>query len=212
MIGIKKTNKNRGFTIIETVVVIAIFLLIIGVGLSIFISVVSGQRKILSEQKVINQLSYAMEHISKALRMAKMDTNHTCIGTGANYMYALQRQNISKKAWEGIKSINQSNSNACTEFFLENGILYEHIDSGSDVPLTSSDIEITNIRFGIDGKTGCYSSDQNEFERCPSGFNNNSVNQPRITVVLSFRMKNTQDAPKTIQTTISARNLNVPTQ
>jgi len=69
MTGIK--IKNKGFTLVELVVAMAVFLFIIGAAITVFLSIIQHQKTVLQEQKVLNQLSYAMEHMSKALRMAK---------------------------------------------------------------------------------------------------------------------------------------------
>ena len=64
--------KNKGFTLIEVIVSMAVFLLVAGMAVSIFISIVTQQRRILSEQQLIIQLRYVLEYMSKALRMAAL--------------------------------------------------------------------------------------------------------------------------------------------
>ena len=49
---------KKGFTIIEMVVVMAVFLFIVGAAISIFISVIQNQRRVLAEQQTLNQISY----------------------------------------------------------------------------------------------------------------------------------------------------------
>ena len=61
-------NNNKGFTLIELIVVMTVFLLVIGAAMGIFISIVQNQKKILSEQELLNQISYVEEYMSKALR------------------------------------------------------------------------------------------------------------------------------------------------
>ena len=70
MIG---TKKQKGFTLIEVLVSISVLLVISGVAVSIFLSVVMGQRTILANQDLSGQLSYSLEYMSKALRMASKD-------------------------------------------------------------------------------------------------------------------------------------------
>lgn len=213
MTGIKKLfKKESGFTIIETVVVIAVFLLVIGAGLSIFISIVVNQKKLLSEQKIINQISYTLEHMSKAMRMAKLtaDNERTCISQ--NHMFILSRPNLSTGSYDSIKFVNQSNGGACTEFYLDtaDGVLKEIINNGYPTPLTSSDLKIKFIRFGINGKTGCYSGD---YAKCPTAYHIGFDEQARVTVLIGVQMvSDPTGRVKILQTTISARNLNAKAQ
>ena len=141
---------NKGFTLIELIVVMAVFLLIIGVAVGIFISVVQNQRKILSEQELINQASYAVEHMSKALRVAKKDTigdvtQGGCLGVDyAGYNYMLTRP--VNGFYTGIKFINSSDNDACQEFFLDGYVLKE-IKNGSPsagVAVTSEKLKINS--------------------------------------------------------------------
>lgn len=196
---------KRGFTVIELLVGIVLFTLVVGAAVSVFLSVVSHQKKILSEEQLLNQISYAQERMSKALRMAKKDADGDYLDVG--YIYQLTRPDISSWLYRGIKFINQSNNSAWQEFFLEDGILKEIADarvSSTAVPLTPDSLEIVAIRFGVNGADGCYGG-----ETCPDGVSDDSDIQPRVTIVLSVRVADDPEEPiKTIQTTVSQRNLN----
>jgi prepilin-type N-terminal cleavage/methylation domain-containing protein len=87
----KKTNKKssflqtsdvrlqRGFTLIEMLVSIAILTLIIGSATGLLISAIRSQVKILTTQKLLDETSYTVEYMSRYLRMAKKDTTGDCI-------------------------------------------------------------------------------------------------------------------------------------
>lgn len=203
-------KKENAFTIIEMVVVMTIFLFIIGAAVGIFISVIQTQKKVLAEQQLINQISYAEEHMSKALRMAAKDDSGACLGfiyTG--YSYLLTKALISCESsdpqcgfYRGIKFINGSglDGDNCYEFYLDSGVLYESIKTGaSPVALTSSNITINYIKFGIDGQPGINGN--------PIGDQGADYIQPKITILMSVSVAG--QAAKIIQTTISQRNLNV---
>ena len=205
---ISNYKQNKGFTLIELIVVIAVFLLVIGAAISIFISVVQNQRKILAEQELLSQTSYVIEYISKALRVAKKDTDGSCLGTDyIGHSYLLTRGNLSSPYYQGIKFINQSNNNACQEFFLDRSdlsgaVLKELKNSTNDsnaVALTSSNININSIRFsinGIDGLVGMGDSDKGGI-------------QPRVTIFLDVKSnKDANQVSKKIQTTVSQLDLN----
>jgi prepilin-type N-terminal cleavage/methylation domain-containing protein len=108
-----KKNKNKflaGFTMVEMIVVMALFLLVIGAAISVFISMVSDQKRALSEQQFLNQISYVQEYISKALRMAEPELGANCLLSGEDslggYIYLLTRPDPTG-LYRGIKFINQ---------------------------------------------------------------------------------------------------------
>ena len=253
-------KSSKGFTLIEMIIVMAVFFFIIGAAISIFISIIANQRKVLAEQQFMSQISYVEEHISKALRMATTDPTGDCLkyvdpttgdktgqNPNPNYIYLLTRKN-GYSVYQGIEFINHSNGDKCQEFFLDNtdGVLKEKDwDSAAQaIALTPPSLKFykTNpIRFSINGGDGSLSGQQtcggltaqcgfkaNTFE------DPNSQIQPRITMLLNVLIpesgsneakscKILGDADcdvgygcdgvlcqpiRTIQTTISQRNLN----
>ncbi|MBX4200989.1 prepilin-type N-terminal cleavage/methylation domain-containing protein [Candidatus Parcubacteria bacterium] len=206
-ISITGTNtiKQKGFTLIEVVFVLALFLIIIGVTISIFLSIVRHQKRILVEQELLNQGSYAFEYMSKALRMAVKDNDGSCLG-GSGKIYLLTHcLNGTLDACQGIKFINQSDGNACQEFFLDdttdpaNPALSEIKNASSAQHLLSDAFEIKHAKFIING-------DQTLHE-----IGGQDASQPRVTVLLDLKTKDINDPQeKIIQTTVSIRNLNIP--
>lgn len=199
---------NKGFTLIEIIVVMAVFLFVIGAALTVFISMAESQRRILSEEEILNQASYAEEYISKALRMAKKDDDGSCTGE-TGYIYKLTRNDASN-FYKGIKFLNQSDIDSegnpvCQEFYLDSdGILKERRGSDDPVAMTSSKLNVNYIRFGINGASGCYGT-----EACPDGASSNDDFQPRITLLFNFQVAgDSQEPERIIQTTVSQRNLN----
>jgi prepilin-type N-terminal cleavage/methylation domain-containing protein len=206
----KKQNKS-GFTLIELVVVISVFLLVMGTAIGIFISVIENQKKISAEQEIISQASYVIEYMSKALRMAKTDlvgdvTIGGCLGLDyKGYNYLFTKLDSSTNKYFGIKFINQSDNNACVEFFLDNTdpnniVLKEIKNNGEAVNFTSSKLKINQAEFRINGVNNI-------------GYFGSYVGQevqPRVTIFLDVSMQSgTSQVNKKIQTTISQRNLNI---
>lgn len=225
-------NKQKGFTLIEVIVVMAVFLFVIGAAIIIFISIVQQQKRVLAEQQLLNQLSYAKEYMSKALRMAKAATtasDFTCLPPG--YIYLLTRPYFDVDSgttiYRGVKFINQSDSSAlgtlvCQEFFLDDAdpdrpVLKELKNNTNDfyaVGLTSNNMQmdVTNpIRFAINGQDGSVSG-----MGCTGNINECGATsdpgtpQPRISIILNVRIPSSgQEITRTVQTTVSQRNLNV---
>lgn len=196
---------NKGFTLIELIVVMAVFLIIISTAVSIFISVIQHQRRIMSEQQLSSQTSYVMEYMSKALRMAEKDTTGACLGT-AGYIYLLTWEDTPNSVYRGIKFINQSEDGLCQEFYLDNSdpnnpVLKEKKGSNTAVALTSTNLKINSIRFGINGGDGKIGGIRYASE--------NENSQPRVTIFFDVQIKGDDLSAKKIQTTVSQRNLNI---
>ena|SRR3989344_9093087 len=204
-------QKSKGFTLVELIVVMAVLLFVVGTAVGIFISVVQHQGIILYEQELLNQASFVLERMSKALRVAKKESSPaTCLidSFGVSYPgynYLLTR--YISGVYTGIKFINQSDDNACQEFYLDNTdpdnpVLREIKDNGVEVAITSDKLMINSIRFGINGKTDFGAGDT------PAAPGDNDI-QPRITIYLDIQTKGVNNqSVKKIQTTISQRDLN----
>lgn len=213
----KLTKSSNGFTLVELIVVMAVLLFVVGTAIGIFISIVQHQKVILSEQELLNQTSFVVERMSKALRVAKKDSTGECLGSGyIGHNYLLTRPNISTGAYTGIKFINQSDNDACQEFYLytDNSdpehtitVLKELKDSTNDsqaVALTSDRLMINSLRFGINGEDGSTTGSITD----DNGDNNI---QSRITIFLDIQTSGGDNPSiEKIQTTISQRDLNVP--
>lgn len=204
-------NKNKkGFTLVEVIVVIAVFLFIIGTAVMLFLSIVQHQRRLLSQQELLNQTSYVLEYMSKAMRMAKKDDSGNCLSAGN--IYELTHLNEATGKYGGIKFVNQSDVDsqgyeACQEFYLDtDGILKEDktyppnsiIPPSFQVPLSSEKVTINSINFVINGNKNTIAANEDD-----------SL-QPRVTISMQMQILNgNQQSDLKIQTTVSQRNLNI---
>ena len=79
---------NRGFTLIEMMITVLIFSVIVAAVIGVFVSAIRIQRYNLTYQQLLDQTSYAMEYMSRAIRMAVKE-DHTimpfCISKDYNY-------------------------------------------------------------------------------------------------------------------------------
>lgn len=219
-------TKQKGFTLVELIVVLAVFLFIIGVAITIFLSIITNQKSVLAEQKILNQISYTEERVSKALRMAKKDTDGSCLKdelagtlyTGFTYLFT--RRDEAKGQYTGIRFINQSDIDpvtgkaACVEFYwdVDDNVLKERkfymntagagMTPGSEIPLTSEDLEIQFVKFAFNGQFPDASS--------PAVGQASTHTQPLITMVLGIKVKDSNNSQpiRIIQTSVSQRNLN----
>ncbi len=199
MIGIKPTisNSQRGVTLIELVVVLALFMAIIGVTVSIFISVVNQQRSILQQQAVLNQASYLTDYLSRAIRMSLRDAAGTCLTDEGiphpGYIYLLTHR--VSGSYQGVKFL--SSNGVCQEIFLENGVLKEIKDGGQAQNILSQTMSVPQVKFVINGDQGL------------QGAGGADHVQPRVTFMINIQTQ-IQDVVKEvfIQSTVSQINLN----
>ncbi|MFH1656928.1 MAG: prepilin-type N-terminal cleavage/methylation domain-containing protein [bacterium] len=181
-------NKNAGFTLVEVLVALAIFSIIASLAIGIFVMAMRSQRKILAQQQVLDQVSYAIEYMSRAIRMARKD-DITIGGVSVNCLFG-DRVNYEITAigtgHGGIKFRNYNND--CPEFYLQEGQLRED-KNGVDLPLTAPDLTVIS------------------FEIKDSGWDQYDTLQPAVTMFLDIEGK--EGTKIQIQTTVSQRNLDV---
>ena len=158
---------HKGFTLIELVVVMAVFLFITGAALGIFISIIQGQKRVLSEEEILNQVSYIEEYMSKSLRMAATEQDTGCLldsqETQHNgYIYMLTHRQGTM--YEGIEFINHTDGDICWRFYLDNSVpgdttkplvLWEKEGASPAVALTPATIQINSINFAVNGAVDC---------------------------------------------------------
>jgi len=128
---------NKGFTLIEMVVAVAVLSLVIGASSGLFVSSLRAQRQSLATREVLDQTSYIMEYMSRALRMAKKDITGTCTGTAKlNYQFESQC----------IKFINYKDE--CQHFCLDGTRLRN--EEGNY--LTSANLNIKGFNVNLVGQ------------------------------------------------------------
>lgn len=191
-----KTNQtNRAFSLIELLVAMFMFSLIITTVSAIFISDMRSQTRALATQRILDQTSYAVEFMSRALRMAakELSVPSTCLSYGENYEVG--------SGGTSLKFINHLENDDCQRFFLDSSsgsgqLKYEKDSDGTPViyDLTSNKLDITSLKFQLAG--GTQGDDL----------------QPRVTFSAEIKWKSPMvvGLPKMrIQTTISQRNLDI---
>jgi len=218
---------SRGFTIIELIVVLAIFFFIIGAAISSFITIVQSQKRVLAEQQLINQISYLEEYMSKAIRMAALDRSvgEDCVPSGYIYLFTHSHTVGSAVIPDGIRFLNQS-SGDCQEFFLDNsvhedtttplvlkelkganGVADSNLENA--IPLTSLNLQIEDVSFSINGNdnSGITTECTVDPTTCGGARNNDGV-QPKVTILFKIKVPDDTQSERVIQTTVSQRNLN----
>ncbi len=195
----KKSLYQNGFSLIELIVVLTITTLVIGTTTSIFVSMISNQNKILKEQELFSQISYAVENISRSLGGALRDKNGSCLGsTYTGYSYVLTRFDSLSGFYQGVKFLNQDS--VCQEFFIDtDSLLKEKKGSSLAQKILSDNFVVEYARFVIDG---------NKSLQFASG---TDLIQHRVTFSLKVKISDSQGVQeRIIQTTVSPLELNIP--
>jgi len=188
-------NKKVGFTLIEMLVAVLVFSIIIVSISGIFIFSVKEQRKLLNNQILLDQVSYALEYMSRALRMGIKQSSElpSCLDyEGQNYKVYESGGTIR------IRFINALQDNDCQEFYLENNQIMQAkgiINSATPtvINLTSSGyVKINSLKFNVSGES------QEDYL------------QPRVTFSIEAEpVGGNLKTPLKIQTTITQRTLDI---
>lgn len=134
--------KNKGFTLVEIMVAVAVFMVLIVIFADFFTSAIQAQRKALASQEVIDNVSYNLEYMSRAIRMAKKDKQEDCIEKNHNYELT--------QGGRGLKFLNYKGD--CQEFYWndQDKRLYERREGQEGIPLTPAKFEVFD--FIIEGE------------------------------------------------------------
>jgi prepilin-type N-terminal cleavage/methylation domain-containing protein len=74
-------KKNRGYTIIEFLVALSIFVIVIVVVLGLFSMAIKGQRRLIAQQNVQENARYLMEFMAKEIRMSVITSSNGTSGS-----------------------------------------------------------------------------------------------------------------------------------
>jgi len=183
----KRNDYNRGFTILEVLVSTALFSIMMTVALGALISLNNSNKKAQVTRVAMDNISFALENISRNLR----------VGTSYHCDYQVGTITAPRACPSGATSIamesdkgSLSNPNDQLVYRLNNGKIERSTDSGSTfLQLTSDEIVIDSLSFLV---TGAALNDQR---------------QPRVTIYLTGTVTHKQTVQSTfaIQTTVTQR-------
>ena len=119
----------------------------------IFKMVIDGQRNAISAQNVQENIRYAMEKISKEIRMAKI-SNDDCLGGAINKVFNVVTDGTNDRIYFKNKD------DICVSYYLTNNRL--SVTAGPDTGfVTPNKIEVSNLKFNVvDDAIGAFHSTQ----------------------------------------------------
>ena len=186
---------------LEFIVALAVFIVVAVISLSIFVSVIRLQTRILSQQDFTNQITYIMEYSSRMIRNAVPDVSGNCLGASyAGYSYRATRpyQTNPDGFFHGIKFV--SKDGVCEEIFIDtndNNYFKESRD-GTAQNILSSRVSINYVRFVLDG--------DRLIDKASDSYP--TASRPRVTMIINATVPVAgENQQKSFQTTISQLKL-----
>jgi len=188
---IKKLKFVKGTSLLELLVAMTLFALITLASTQIFKMVIDGQRNAISAQNVQENMRYAMEKMSKEIRMAVI-SNHDCENIFSPPAAAVYK--VFNTTAGNTQIYFKNKDNICLAYYLENNRLKIKSGLGGSAIvdfITPAKIEVSNLKFQVvDDLIGAFHSAQ-----------------PYITMVMDVKAIGlaTQEQKMKLQMTISSR-------
>jgi prepilin-type N-terminal cleavage/methylation domain-containing protein len=149
-------KSTKGFTLIEMMVAVSIFAIVMLVATGALLSIVDANRKAQSQQTAFSNLDFALESMSRAIRVgttfrcitgsytnANVDQAHDCNGGGSAF------------AFEPFAGSPLSSNDQVV--YRLNGTQIERSTTGgasnSFIPITSPEIYVEGLTFYVRGST-----------------------------------------------------------
>lgn len=177
----KRLKYNLGFSLVEMIVALGIFLVVISMVVLFFNQSLVAQRRVFSSQNIQDNLRYAIEFMTREIRMG----SGFDVGEGApsvrGYSYLLASDVLKFKNSKGEFVTYSWDQNAALSNY--------HLILRNGQPIISQNVEVYDFAFVL----------------------NQGLQQPRITIIIKAQIKDAkkpeEQIPIIVQTTVSPRNL-----
>jgi prepilin-type N-terminal cleavage/methylation domain-containing protein len=164
--------RNKGFTLVEMIVSVALFSIVILVCVGSLLALVGANRKVHALQSVLNNLNVSMDGMVRGIRMgSKYDASGQCTGgntgggprdcTGGGKQFAFMPYGSPSGTLPTVYRLNTTSHR-----------LERQINGGTFTPITSSEITIEDMNFYLVGSNRCY------------GESTCDLNQPKVVIVI----------------------------
>ncbi|MFC1613368.1 type II secretion system protein [Patescibacteria group bacterium] len=209
--------KKNGFTIMELIVVIGLFMTSVLIITEILMMINKSQKNIMEYQKLQSDVSYTLEVIARSIRLGTIDYASYSLGISNPedelYLFDVNgKQTIFKLANNQAEGCTTNNSSPC---------VIEGVDTDVDGvvdyygAITPKGVKINSLKFYITPTNNPFLSRQCAVVGdCPSavclasGFCQVPDQQPMVTIIISAEQSETivsNPATISLQTTVSSR-------
>lgn len=189
-------KQRNGFTLIELLVAISVFVVVVTSASAIYIAIIRSQQKTNLQRLTSQDARYAMETITREVRMATGDVANPAIKVEkiTNPDGRIEYKLI-------ITTKNYSDGTVTTKTFYLNSNddkVYVKVNNAEAQPITSDNIRVTEFKL------------ENYIDATPTGPNYKPERQPSVTITITTQQKEGaqawQKATTTLRTTISSRD------
>ena len=188
-IKIKNQKNNKGFSLVEMLVAIGIFMSIMTIAISSLISIIGANKKAQLIKSTIDSVTFAVENISREMRIGN---NYKCM-TASGFSTVCDLVEGSNE----VQYTNSSGAPVSYKFNKGSQNLLTRTEAGVTADLISQDsgVNITNVRFYVIGA-------DNELNPVMA-----NRTQPRVIIIASglIQIKGSTDTSFNIQTSVSQR-------
>lgn len=143
-------QQKAGFSLIEIIVSVTLFVVIIMSTTEIFRLVISGQRKAVASQNVQESLKYFLEATSKEIRMAKKNENFCSSNPLFNVLGADQVYAVSEApGGQGEALFFRNFYNECVIYYLDDG-RFVIVRNSASAPISPVKVNISELKFRLE--------------------------------------------------------------
>jgi prepilin-type N-terminal cleavage/methylation domain-containing protein len=193
-------HKQRGFTLIELLVSMALFIIVLTIGVGALMVLISANAKAQNMQAAVSNIQFALDSMSREIRTGYA---YYCSGgtetTGDIDVVQDCDQGTYLSIIEGGKSLTGGADNRRIGYRYNSSAeaVERKIGSGSWVRLTDPNVKVTDMHFNV----------ANSEHKDGTG----NVLQPNVTIYLTGEVEGISDtgADFTMQTTVTSRVLDL---
>lgn len=180
-------SAQRGFTMIELVVSMGVFLVAAMISATAIISIMDGNRRAQAAKSAINNVNFALDSMSRALRVG---TDYRCEnGVATECMDFLEEDG---SAVNSAVTFTSSDGEEITYAYDDLGkAITRSIDGGLPLAMTAPNVEITSAIFGVGRRVQFLDEDNG---------------QPRVVIIVRGRSgQGDEEVAFDVQTTVTQR-------
>lgn len=153
----------RGFTLVEMIIAFGIFAAVMAIAVGSLVSLMDANRRAQAQKTVANNLHFALENVSRSLRMGREYHCNADVGVPGPL----------DCPENPAFSIQFLDSEGRVVVYRQDGVsVMRSVGGGALVPVTAPEVEVERLRFFVDGAE-----------------DENPARQPRVLILMAGVMK-----------------------
>lgn len=138
--NIASHSDQRGFTLIEMIVSLALFISVMTVAAASMLSIIDANRKSQATNTVVDNLSFVVDEMTRTLMTGK---GWAVLSSGAPSV-------PNAKISVAPQGVAVGDPNLTVFYYLDNGRIMKQVGSGTGQPLTGSNVVVDVLKFFLD--------------------------------------------------------------